>query len=1463
MKYTPLDLSFLSNQQSPQADSIRNTAAMIMANAGWSKPSQATLKEMATANKKAKQEYNSAHKQTFLSGVFDLLSTPLYGLMNSLDESIAGHQESSNDNVLEDAAKTVGGLGTGLVRGIGAGLRGSTAIVDALPGVDINDEWQSDPTDKTHLGDVMIRQMTGMSTMDALKPENLAATKQAIEDFKKKNPLDKSPALNVLTPFLPNPDDPEFQQKLYTNTTLTSLPMEMVADPLNFLLPGAGALNKTSKASKAITEGLDAARASEASNPIISGLKLKNTGFGAKAGLNEASPVAAIAENVKLPEAKNLAPQVIGGSNFPKNVLEDYAKLRAAGKSDYEIASSDEFSKATGGHDLTPEQMDELLKLKISTPGAVNLPEAIFRSDKSFKTIGNLGRREIPVQGVAISGRDQQLLWKRILSFAKSGKKGWAYDAADLLRKHPNVEWTETEKLLQQADNVIKKIGQRGIEGLAPALRARITHDANEATKAKAPDVERRLINTATDVGVRATRSVLKKPEAILANKTIRKFEAEILHTAKAPGTYEGLAKAIARGDNVRYSGPQQVRMWNHINTLLNKVPPAYRYQKATKILKAVENYFITKGAIPHSWSALTPKDGLPGAVPLRLSQVAEALGPKVMAESHAFVTGILRGDPKSLAHLNPDQLEALNSLRASEATAAAPATQKGIQVGKDAVDAVSKMALSVGRKKALLDEAQKAAKITAAASGGGDVGAHVAGQYVANLIGKSDPINAALNSHRLKTEAWLAKTGKTVAGAVNDPDFLKTVTNAIAKASDLPSPASLSGVTGAAARVADWLGARFNAAYGVQDMRPIYLRQQASAMETTARRARLINELGRRFPPSDTNLWHEAFRAAQQNGVASGQVAELQSEIAKTMENLFGGTGLRSGAISDSTVVGRNRLLLDELNKNLKRFGLSQYQFVAKKVTDAAGVEHDFSKGLDWMKSWEAWKVTNPYVFLHKVQNAIEHTVREKNMFDEMVSRFASPNKAGGVKYGVDHARLKGFYFTAEGAKQAKIFVRMLEEVSTPNSKSLQYFDHVLSKLKASLTIYIPGHHMTNLIGDMYYNWIAGVNKPQRYEQAIKVMLAQKGRYGEFAEIGKPSVDSFEALSGPQALEQAVARSLVGPESGLKLPAQGNKVIITMQNGTKVTADMIYTAAFREGILPSAKVLEDVTSDTTSFLDKFRPLGGRGQRTVHEVSEIRDHIPRLAQFIDGIAKHKGSFASAVESSARSVRKWHPDGLDITKFERTVMKRVFPFYSWTRKAIPLAIESAVFAGPKVMAYPRLMEAIGLANGVDPTQQVTDAFPGDQMFPDWVRNRGIGPIMGGPGSYSVINPSTPVLDIFSMMGQPGQSAIDMLNPIGKVPIETAQGQTLGRGAPIQTNQQWLDYFTKQIPVASQIGRASGQLGVSDSTRAQGFPNWTNILNLLTGAKMVNTGQYQKSAQFDLRDYLKQKGQQQGR
>lgn len=1378
-KFAPLDLSFIANAGSPERESVRNVAAMINANAGWSAPSQHFLAEYKKAQAAAAKA--AKHNPTFLGGLFDLLQTPLYGVANALDESIAGHQSDSNDSVMEDAAKSIGGLFTGAVKGVGAGLRGATAMADVLPGVNINDDWQSNPQDKTRFGDVFIRMAANMSTADAMKPENRDKVLKNVEEEASHYP---GFIKDWFYGDYGNTDKQKALESFLKHSEGWGIAADVMGDPLNFL--GVGALGKGARAgSDAAVAGLDAARGSQGADAIRAGL---------------GAPVAS-EKGVKFGEMP------VKGELFTPTE----ADIAANG--------------IPKGADITPNIMD------------------LIKRNKKLSGIG--ARESTPVGGLEISTKDQAELVNKITKLALKSEPGWLYKAADLMRKHGTVDFAHSSQFLEQADKMAKakNIRHNG-PAFAEALKARVAADVQNARKVTPAE---RIINTARPDQILQipVKAKLRPQQAVIANEVIRKFEPEILGPRKAPGTGEGLRIAQQTGRNARWSGPQQARMWNHITTKLKMLPAQQRYDVAAKILQHVEDYFLTKGAVPYSAAKLN--ESVEG---LRLSHIANALGPKTMANNPSLITRLLKGDEKAMKTLSPEQLQAIENLKASEAVASAPAVQKSISVAKEMAGAAMKAPWSAAKRNEMMQQIAKAGAKMTVENGGGPVAAKVTQQYLGKLLSDPTGITGAMKAARFDTEGFLARSGKMGSKFVlNDQKFTQSVTRAISEAAKLPDPKTLGKIAGPAARVIDWLGARFNAAYGVADMRPIFLRNQASALSTAARRAEYINAIARKFPPTDAGLWHEAMRAAQADALTSGPISELQGEISKVMQNLFGGTGLKAGAIADSTVVGRSHLYLEELNSQLRRFGLSQYQFRnGKKVKDALGNKHDFSHGTDWLKSWEIWDIKKPYDFLHAVQNAVEHTVREKNMFDEIVTRFGSPKKFGDVKYGVNHPRLKGYYFTEEGARQAEQFVKILKEVNTPSSKGLQHLDHVISKIKASLTIYIPSHHWQNLNGDIFLNWIAGVNDPRRYGQAIKVMSSQRGRYGDIADFGK--------LTGPDALKQAIARGFVGTDAlsqaGLKVHAAGNAVITRMKNGTPVTADMIYTAAMKEGILPVARVLEELDNEVKSVIDKFRPLGGRGQKAAHVVSEVRDHVPRLAQFIDGISKHGGNFTDAVEKSAAAVRKWHPDGIDLTQFEKKVLKRVFPFYSWTRKAIPLAIESAIVSGNKVMAYPRIMEEIGTINGVQ--NAPGDQFPGDQLFPDWIRERGIGPVAGGPGSYLVVNPSTPTLDIASMIGHPGQTALDMLNPMAKIPLELSQGATLGKQVPIDSQAQ---YLAMQVPGISQAGRVSGMYGVSDSVKNSQEQQFLNFINLMTGAKSTQTGIYQKSAQFDLRDYLKKK------
>lgn len=1555
-KFAPLDLSFLSDIGSlpiPQRQSFRNNAEEIKARMGLG-PSYTLLQDIKKAQEMYKAEVDAEaakHKPTFLSGFFDLLSTPLYGIANAADEAIAGHQSDPNDSVLSDIGQVIGGIGTGLPKGLGAGLRGATSMLDALPAVDIPDDWQARPTDKTRFGDVYTRLTAKMSTADAMKPENWAAAKANIEGEKQE--AEDAFGSGIADFFYGDLNSANAQEDFIRRMKLLGIAGDIGLDPTTYA--GFGLFRGGAKGAEAITEGVDAARVADkftdlarvpdtfrapigkpragelpfsAATPggiplpgrvSIPGIEKLNTPAAITAPKIKATPGAlptvpvpapivattpeAIAEiggkirpttpfkvkGTNRPGTENFKPDIDRAIGLLKNnMLVDQAstfltpvvKLSQSAEAkiinDFKarfpgMAFKDILKNPQNEAELRALLDAHFAKAKPTvapTPPAVVAPdnagnEALFaqlldevltegsRVDDVIASAGIAATSKPKIKTTAsLTKAQQNSIVKEISDIAASGKKGWVYQAAEVLGRYPHLNFENASRFLDLAH---KRGGKIPARAFSSTLALRIMEDAVKSSRPGDELVEA-VRKASVEKIIKPGESALNANQARIANNLIAKHSPLVFGTKAPVGMGENYAKSIARGDTAIYSGPKQANIWNELATAY-----AYagneRYGQVVATMKAINNHFEKLGAIAHSAASISGKNakkGAPAAVPLRLDQVAEAIGPSVMGMSREFITDILAGVPKAMATLTAEQQAAIKALRESSAVTAMAAAKEAVKGAEEATIAIATSIAPKAEKAASYAKLPDLTAEAAAAAGAGDAAAKFAKYYISTRLKDVNPIDDLFRASSTDTLKSLATTSVGLRSRVVDSYFAARVTRAISKAEKLPDPKGLGKFSGPGVGVKDWLGARFNAAYGMKNMNPIMRANQAAALTTMAHNTRYMNRLAREYSPKDVDLWHEAFRAAQMDSLTTGRVLELQKEVSKIMKDLVGGSGLKATAIADTAVAARSRLTMNELNEQLRRFGLGEFQFSnKKKVLDYAGNAHDLSKGIDWMKSWELWNVKKPYEFMQRFQQAIETTVRNKTMFDEIAARFGSATRHRGVKYGINHPRLDGYFFTKEGAQQGEQFVKVLKEINSPAPKSLQYLDNVISKMKAALTIYFPSHHWTNLIGDTMFNWFAGVNDPRRYTQAMKVMQSQKGRYGDMATFrGK--------VMGPEAELQSIARGVLAPDglasAGLSTTPMGNSIATTMKNGTKVTNDMIYVAAMQRGILPSARVLEEVTSDVSSILDKFKPLGGRGQAAAHVVSEVRDHIPRLAQFIDGIAKSNGNFLRAADDSAAAVRKWHPDGLDLTKFERDVMKRIFPFYSWTRKAIPLAIQASLAVPAKVMAYPHLMEGIALSNGITPGQGTIGEFPTDQMFPDWLRERGIGPVAGGPGDYTIVNPSTPVLDIMTMLGHPGQTGLDMLNPYAKVPLELMQGATLGKQVPIENE---MDYLARQVPGVSHAGRITGYYGTSDSVANSEQQKFYNLLNLLTGAKATQSGIYQKSAQFDLRDYLKER------
>lgn len=638
--------------------------------------------------------------------------------------------------------------------------------------------------------------------------------------------------------------------------------------------------------------------------------------------------------------------------------------------------------------------------------------------------------------------------------------------------------------------------------------------------------------------------------------------------------------------------------------------------------------------------------------------------------------------------------------------------------------------------------------------------------------------------------------------------------------------------------RIATW--------WGQKDLRPLSLNQISSSISTAAARGQALDHT---FAAFNIPQRAEAFRLAQGiPGVPSSlEVHDLAQQVARMMENLV-------GRAAGTSVVTRAGVSMDLLNKWMKQYKVG-FLFERGKVKNyVTGQTHDLSKGKDWLDTWKHIEFTqDSKVGLFKLQQALEQATREKALFDELGERFGSQVPGKGYRVKIEgHPYLEGYYFTEDIAKQIP---RVVRDWTTPGFQGgkglLGLYDRVLSMWKAGVTIYRPGHHIRNMVGDVYLGWMDGVNSVRPYKLAAQVQRSMAGLYKDLMNV-----------------DRLVEMGALGKDFRTPIPGQ---VLFTNRSGVKFTAEQIGAVAHQKGLLEHARTIEDIIDlgSNKSILD-IKPFGGKVQKVARGASELQSHNARLAHFIDKVIKSRGTdLESIFEQAARRARKWHPTGLDMTPFEKKVLRRVIPFYSWLRKSSPLLIEGLVMNPGKAVIPSKVYGAMQQAQGIE-TPGRQDPFPVDQMFPDWMRQEGVGPV-GLPGEGLLAKLSNqqppgytmagmglnPLTQLVAEIRDPGRTVITGMSPAIQIPIELATGKKLFTGEPITGSESrpgsFRQYVGEQLPIYGSLQNALGFTPFGSQTKAAaksgGESRSEALTNWFTGLGIKGSGPYRSQARFE--------------
>lgn len=418
-------------------------------------------------------------------------------------------------------------------------------------------------------------------------------------------------------------------------------------------------------------------------------------------------------------------------------------------------------------------------------------------------------------------------------------------------------------------------------------------------------------------------------------------------------------------------------------------------------------------------------------------------------------------------------------------------------------------------------------------------------------------------------------------------------------------------------------------------------------------------------------------------------------------------------------------------------------------------------------------------------------------------------------------------------------------------------YYQPMLDMWKYGMTLPNPTHHFRNLWSDMSLTFLADGAKGFRsaHTKAFQALATHNG------------YDNYDFIKALQGVKQV-------PHDG--------KVLSKIRVGGKpheITASDYYQAAMDRGNMPTFQQLEQLGFEGPEAAEKSGRLATswskftatKGVKALGNVSEARDHYVRMAHFIMYVEKHANdrgikSLDQLFDRASEQVRKWHPDGSDLTNAERT-FKLIIPFYSWTRHAIPLITEAILTKPARITMFSKASYNLAVAMGVNP-HSLSDPWPEDGTFPSYLTNQEFGPQFNIGGKLFSVSPGIAPWDVLdqTVAGNPLQNVLGQTTPAIRMPFEIATGTQAGTGAPIT---DWSDYVDSQIPGVGQLSRITGvsptgtaaslltgngqldmqhQIAKGNKLPGLGFVNW------LTGAgiQQVNQPNQIKYAQLEQRN-----------
>lgn len=349
----------------------------------------------------------------------------------------------------------------------------------------------------------------------------------------------------------------------------------------------------------------------------------------------------------------------------------------------------------------------------------------------------------------------------------------------------------------------------------------------------------------------------------------------------------------------------------------------------------------------------------------------------------------------------------------------------------------------------------------------------------------------------------------------------------------------------------------------------------------------------------------------------------------------------------------------------------------------------------------------------------------------------------------------------------------RLIENMWTKTNDPSTYnvfaksYDALTNLWKRNVTVPFPSFHARNILQDMWQMFLGGFNPIQE--------LGSNGAWTHAFQIMKESgITSF-------------LKNL--PDEASNIARLTGKIV--RADGSSITQSQMWNNFVKDGGLVG--ILRDIPMNGAASVDTINEALAKKLVNLKDLNPLsKDFIPvamggklneiisvnnRLANYISLWKKGMDGFDAMM-----NTRKVLFDYQDLSTFERNVMKRIFPFYAWSRKNIPFQLQMMIQQPGK---FSNLMKAVSTLDD----KNTRDTIPPGGI-PDYIRQEfGVTTQQNPDGTYRflLMGGYIPAADLVKVgsFEDIERLALKSLNPIVQAGFESATNKNFFSGLPVRS------------------------------------------------------------------------------